>query len=639
MATELAKAYVQIIPSAEGIKGGIQKVLEPEAESAGKTAGLKLSNALGTASKIGVTAVAGLTTAIAGIGTTLVSSAKSTADYGDTIDKMSQKLGISAKSYQEWDHVMNLAGTSMANMGTGMKTLTNKLDDAKNGSASAQEMFTKLGLSLDDLQNMSREDVFGAVITGFQGMEDSIDRAALANDLFGKSGQELTPLFNMTAEESRKAIENINELGGVMSNEAVKQSAEFTDSLTVLSTAFTGMQNSLTANFLPSLTMVTDGLAKVISGDDSGLKGINKGISQLVDNLAKMIPEVAKSAMGILRNLAEAIIQNIPQLASTATDILIGLVDMIIDNLPTIIKAGVQILVSLANGIVKALPELIPATIDAILEITDALIDNVDLLIDGAIALVVGLAEALIDASPRLIERIPELVIKLVNALINNAPKLATASVKLISSLLTGLINNWTQILSSIPSLISKLVQTFGNFASNMANVGRNLVSGLWNGLRDAWNTLVHNVTNLAGNLISSVKDIFGIHSPSRVFAQIGEFCAEGFDEGFDDFGEGALGQVESVLGDMQDVGNSFDISSANLSRGAMSGARQSNNANYSNNDSAMLNLLSQYLPELGKDTQTNVYLQGDASNIFKVVRQEVNKFSKSTGYSPFAMA
>lgn len=103
-------------------------------------------------------------------------------------------------------------------------------------------MFAQLGISLDDLNNMSREDVFGAAITGFQNMADSTERAALANDLFGKSGQELTPLFNTSVQETQEMIQAVNDLGGVMSNDAVKAAADFEDNLQDMQTAFTGIK-------------------------------------------------------------------------------------------------------------------------------------------------------------------------------------------------------------------------------------------------------------------------------------------------------------------------------------------------------------------------------------------------------------
>ena len=151
MSTELASAYVQIIPSAKGISGSISSILEPEADKAGKSAGGKLGSALGTAAKVGAGAITAATAALAAGGAAFVKSSNEVAQYGDNVDKMSQKLGLSAKSYQEWDYVMQLAGTDMGSMTTGLKTLTNKLDDAKNGSDEAKGMFEKLGISMEDI--------------------------------------------------------------------------------------------------------------------------------------------------------------------------------------------------------------------------------------------------------------------------------------------------------------------------------------------------------------------------------------------------------------------------------------------------------------------------------------------------------
>ena len=183
-----------------------------DAEKDTKSIGAKVAT---VAKGVGVAAAAIGTAAVAA-GGAFARSANEVAQYGDQVDKMSQKMGLSAEAYQKWDYVMKISGTEMSNMRTGLKTLTNKIDDAKNGSASAQEMFTKLGISMDDLGKMSREEVFAATISGFQGMADSTERAALANDLFGRSGQELAPLFNMSAEEkeeySKKILKELHEL-------------------------------------------------------------------------------------------------------------------------------------------------------------------------------------------------------------------------------------------------------------------------------------------------------------------------------------------------------------------------------------------------------------------------------------------
>ena len=137
------------------------------------------------------------------LGRGFVDTIQDVADAGDEIQKNSQKVGLSYESYQKWDYAMKIAGTEMASMNTGLKTLTNKFDDALTGSKGAVEQFNRLGLSMSDIKDLSREELFGTVIESLQGVTDETEKAALANDFFGKSGQELIPLLNQSAEERK----------------------------------------------------------------------------------------------------------------------------------------------------------------------------------------------------------------------------------------------------------------------------------------------------------------------------------------------------------------------------------------------------------------------------------------------------
>ena len=256
--TNLGTAYVQIVPTAQGISGSISKVMAPEAADAGTKAGglfgKSLKPSIAKAAKIGGAVLA----AGIGLGTAaLKKGIQETAAYGDSVDKMSQKLGLSAESYQKWDYVLNLAGTDMQSMTTGLKTLTNQFQSAKNGNAASAEAFEKLGISMEDAAKMSREDLFGAAIKGLQGMSDTTERAALANKLFGKSGQNLTPLFNQTAEQTQEQMDLAERYGMIMPEAAVKASAAFQDSVTTMQMTMTGLKNRMMAEFLPAATQIS----------------------------------------------------------------------------------------------------------------------------------------------------------------------------------------------------------------------------------------------------------------------------------------------------------------------------------------------------------------------------------------------
>ena len=357
--TTLGNAYVQIIPSAQGISGAITDVLKGEGETAGKKTGGLFASGFGgklkTGLKIAGAAVAGFSTVSAAAMTKAI---KSTANYGDNIDKMSQKLGLSTDAYQKWDYVLNLSGTSIENVSIGIKTLTNKLDDAKNGSKTAIASFERLGLSTDELSNMSREDLFGAAIKSLQSMEDSAERAALANDIFGRSGQELTPLFNTSAEATQKLMEQAEKYGMVMSVDAVKASAAFNDSLTTMQNTITGLKNRMIADFLPAATKVTDGLAKMFTGDMSGLDDVVEGVKEMASKIVKLGPQLLSAGGKLIGELINGILEKSGELGDKAGELIGPLTEKIINKAPDFIKAAIALMQGLIKGLINALPNI-----------------------------------------------------------------------------------------------------------------------------------------------------------------------------------------------------------------------------------------------------------------------------------------
>ena len=574
-----------------------------DAESKGSNFG----KGLGTAAKIGVGAVAAVGTAAVAAGTALVKNTGEVAEYGDSIDKMSQKVGMSAEAYQEWDYVMQISGTEMSSMTTGLKTLTNKFDDAVNGSDKAVETFDRLGLSMEDIQGLSREDLFAKVITQFQGMEDSAERAALANDLFGRSGQELAPLFNTTSEETQRLIQEVNDLGGVMSDESVKASASYQDQLTALTTSFTGLKNNLVSDFLPSVTDVMGGLTEIFSGNyDEGVNKISEGINNVITNITNSLPKLIEVGGSIIEALFDAIMNNLPKIIDAAIQIILKLVDGLIQALPQLAEGAVQIIVALAEGIGEALPQLIPAIVDAVLAIVQALIDNVDLLIDGAIALMLGLAEGLIQALPVLIEKAPEIVIKLVEAIIMNAPKLLQAAIELIITLVDGMVKSFGKLIEVGADLVQQVKDGFLQKVQDAKNWGRDMIQNFIDGIMEKWNHLKDTVSDVA----QTVKDFLGFsepkYGPLSNFHTYAPDMMDLFIDGIKD-GEKALQDQISETFSFNPVVNAQRSSEQSIVDGNM------------------------------KPVNVSVYLEGDAQGIFRVVRTENDIFTKANGISAFA--
>lgn len=331
-----------------------------EAGKAGESFSQKLKNAAGTAGK-----VAGVTFAAVGAATVattkyLLDGAAQTAAYGDQVDKMSQKMGISAQAYQEWDAILQHSGSSIDSMQRGMMTLASA---AEKGS----DAFEAIGLSQEQVASMSREELFAATIKGLQGMEEGTERAVLAQELLGAGAKELGPLLNTSAEDTEAMRQAVHDLGGVMSDEAVKAAAKYQDSLQDMQTAFQGLQRGLFTKFMPGITQVMDGLAAIFSGDkEGGIKMISDGVHNLVDTISKALPEFIELGTDILSSLVQALIDNLPQLLESGGQLIGELVAGLVKAIPQLIKMAPQIVMGIVNGLASAWPSIKQAGVDLI---------------------------------------------------------------------------------------------------------------------------------------------------------------------------------------------------------------------------------------------------------------------------------
>lgn len=290
----------------------------------------------------------------------IASGVSEVATYGDGIDKMSQKLGISAEAYQEWDAILQHSGTSIDSMQRGMTTLSKA---AEEGS----DAFARLGLSQDEVASMNQEELFAATIKGLQNMESGTERTVLAQQLLGGSAKELGALLNTSAEDTEAMRQRVHELGGVMSDEAVKAAAAYQDSLQDMQTAFSGLSRGLMTEFLPGVTTVMDGLAEIFTGDsDSGIKMVSDGIDMVLDNITDKLPEFIDFAFGIIDALVDTLIDNLPKLLEMGATLLTKLIAGLISHIPQLIKAIPQIISAIVRGFVNAWPQLKQAGVDLI---------------------------------------------------------------------------------------------------------------------------------------------------------------------------------------------------------------------------------------------------------------------------------
>lgn len=473
---ELGKAYVQIVPSADGISGSITNVLSGEADSAGSSLGNLLGNNLVGTLKT-VLAAAG----IGAIITSAVGKVGELAEFGDAIDKNSQKMGISAQAYQEWDAVLQHSGTSMDSMKSTFKTLSNAAQDGN-------ESFEALGISLEDAASMSTEDLFGAVISGLQNMEEGTERAAIANDLLGRGSVELGALLNTSAEDTQAMRDRVHELGGVMSDEAVKAAAAYQDSLQDMQTAISGLSRGMLAEFLPSVTTIMNGITEIFSGDSaSGVGMVLDGLSSIVTGIIDAVPRFLEAGAQVVAGIVQGIAEHLPEMLSTGSQAAISALDGFLANFPQMLEAGFNALGTLIQGIINNLPSLIAQ----------------------AAAVVATLAATIGQHFPEILQK----------------------GLELLGQLLAGIIQAIPQIPGAIVQIIQSIKGEFDNF--DWLSIGKNIIEGIKDGITSAAGRIAEAARDAARRALEAAKDFLGINSPSRVMRdEVGKYISAGLAEG-----------------------------------------------------------------------------------------------------------
>jgi len=454
-------------------------------------------------------AASAIKTAASAISDTAQEMITGAAEYGDTIDKMSQKMGMSSDAYQEWDFVLQHCGASIESLKPAMKTLATA---AESGS----DAFAQLGISQEQIAGMSQEQLFDATIAGLQNVTDETQRTYLAGKLLGRGATELGPLLNTSADDVADMRAQVHDLGGVMGSDAVKAAAAYQDSLQNMQYAFSGLKNNISGELLPTLTLIMDGVTKMLTGGG--------------DEVAAAVGDLVVSLSGQLTAQA-------PRMMSVALTFIAALVTGLLSALPDLTGTSVELVGALLLGIAEQLPGIIVAAATAVQGIVDKITspESITLLVQAAVQILLALANGLVGALPELIDTIPIIITNLVDAVLASLPEIVEAGLQIIIALASGIVTNSGHVLAVVPKLIVALVHAFGSYVSSVTGIGKAIVDGIRKGITEQWQRLKADVSNLFTGLVDWIKKLLGIHSPSTVFAGIGTNMAKGIGAGWQD--------------------------------------------------------------------------------------------------------
>ena len=306
-----------------------------------------------------------------------------------------------------------------------------------------------------------------------------------------------------------------------------------------------------------------------ISGSVASMKSawqnLVTGISDENANLEQLVGNFVDSAITAAGNIApriEQVLSGIGMLGEKIAPVIADGISSAVEKAPEFLTAGANMLVSLGNALMEQSDLLIQNAFDLVLVLADGLIQGVDGLASSAMELVDKLAMWIEEYSNVLADKAVTLITTLANAIIKNLPGLIVAAVRIIGSLATGLIENLPTLIKQVPTIIAELVNGFVEGLPDIIDVGKQIVSGLWEGIKSMGSWLGDKVGGFFGDMVDGVKDFLGIHSPSRVFAGIGENMALGLGEGWDD----EYGRISKNIKSGLDFGTaSVDFASSGL--------------------------------------------------------------------------
>lgn len=577
---------VEIVKAESSLKGMKKELNETnKIKFEGLKEGLsKIGEVAKKAAEIAATAIAAIGTAAIAAAKKIASLAKETAEYGDTVDKESQKLGISAELYQELDYAMQRNGGEISDLSKGVKNITKDLAAYANGTESAADKYAKLGVSMKNADGSmkSEQQMLLDTIQALADMTDETQRDAAAQEIFGKSAAELKPLLNSGADGIKSLMDEAKQYGMVMSDEGVKASAAFQDSLTRLNGTLNGFKNNLMAEVLPSLTKMSDGFALLVAGGDGAEEKLQEGLDEFIGKLDEMIPKflefleklidmllpklitlllnlvprLLETISKIITSLLEKLKSNSDKFEKAISEILTSVIQFVGENLPKLVEMAIIIIKTIAKALIENLPLLIDSSLEILFAVIDLILDNLDEIIELALKLIITLATGLIQALPKLLAKVPEIIVKLTTEL--TKPEMLMMIIKsaitLVLELAKGLIQAIPQLLAAVPRIIGGLIQSLGDFIfkTDWGKLGLDILKGILNGMLNFGSLVYNTITKLGNKIVKSIKSFFGIHSPSTLMEdEIGTNITAGIVEGMEDSIPKAIRDVNNAMTDL----------------------------------------------------------------------------------------
>lgn len=588
MATEVAKAYVQIVPSARGIKGQLEKEMNPEVESAGQSVGGKLAGAIK-----GVIATAAIGKSLSA---TLMEGANLQQSIGgietlfkDSAEKVKQNAanayrtaGMSANEYMEL--TTSFSASLLSSLGNDTSKAADIADMAMTDmSDNANKMGTDMERITDAYQGFAKQNytMLDNLKLGYGGTKTEMERLLADAQKITGVKYDINNLSDVYS-----AIHVIQGELGITGTTAKESAETFSGSLASMKAAFKNVLGNLSLgeDIGDELFALSETVSTFVVGNLIPMLGnVLKGVPQLFDGVVGMVvrsfnmlsdnaPEIVSQGAGLVTSLVTGIVTNIPYLIEGAwnlvtsfgealltadwmtigqnlmssikegLDIAAGeilgtdgnIVGSVISavqlNLPSVLEKGIEIVTNLANGILENLPTLISMAGNAITSFIGEILPMLPTVWQAGTDLLLKLVDGVVKNLPSIISAAGIAIGKFILVIGQNLPKILQTGIEILGKLASGLIQAIPELVGKIPQIIRSIQDAFKD--TDWLEVGKNIIRGIAEGLKNAGSMLWGAVKGILGNFKDNVLEFFGIHSPSRWGEYVGKMISLGFPRG-----------------------------------------------------------------------------------------------------------
>jgi phage-related protein len=616
MATELAKAYVQIIPSAVGIQGRIQKEIEPEADSAGSSFGGKMvgmikkviaAAAIGKALSASINEGAALEQSLGGIETLFKDSADKVKANAA---KAYQTAGMSANDYME------LTTSFSASLLSSLAGDTSKAADvADMAMVDMSDNANKMGTNMEDIKNAyqgfakQNYTMLDNLKLGYGGTKSEMER--LLADAQKISGVEYN-IDNLSDVYSAiHVIQGQLDITGTTAKEAATTiSGSFNQmkaaAKNVMGEIALGMDVGPALNELAN-TIITFAVGNLLPAVWNVISALPSAIVTFVTALG---PQLFVAVSGLIPQIASGITTGIPILYQSAMQLMDQFNIGIQEQLPILLQKGVDFITNIVNGILQNLPQVITMAGNIITYFANTIISMFPTVLSAGASLLLKLVNGIINNLPQIAQAAATAIVRFVASIGQNLPQILQSGITIIGKLAAGLIRAIPNLVGQIPAIISAIVNAFTS--QNWGSIGINIISGIASGLRSAAHMLWDAVKGVLGGFKENVLAFFGIHSPSRWGMFVGEMIDTGIANGL----TGNTSLISNAAEELQKslkkpVGTSLDF--------AVSGRNSTENEN--NALIEKLEQLLEYLKTTSKRGETIVINLNDRE-VMRVLRE-----------------